>query len=200
MTAPTEEITELLTNWSRGEKAALERLVPLVYPELRRIAKRQMARENPDHTLQTSALINEAYLKLVDREKVDWQNRAHFFAVSAQVMRHILIDHARKYLYNKRGAGAQHVPLEEATIVEEKRSADLVALDEALNALTTLDPRRTQIIELKFFGGLNAEEIAEVMGISPSTVQREWRAAKAWLHHTMTHQTHNDLIGKDSSL
>lgn len=188
MTAPTEEITELLANWSRGEKAALERLVPLVYPELRRIAKRQMARENPDHTLQTSALINEAYLKLVDREKVDWRNRAHFFAVSAQVMRHILIDHARKYLYNKRGAGAQHVPLEEATIAEEKRSTELVALDEALNALATLDPRRSQIVELKFFGGLNAEQISEIIGISPSTVQREWRAAKAWLHHTMTHQ------------
>ena len=200
MTAPTEEITDLLTNWSRGEEAALERLVPLVYPELRRIAKRQMARENPDHTLQTSALINEAYLKLVDREKVDWQNRAHFFAVSAQVMRHILIDHARKYLYNKRGGGAQHVPLEEAAIVEEKRSSDLVDLDEALKALATLDPRRSQIIELKFFGGLKAEEIAEVMGISPSTVQREWRVAKAWLHHTMTRQTHNDLVGDDLSL
>jgi RNA polymerase sigma factor (TIGR02999 family) len=188
MTDSTEQITELLTNWSRGEKAALERLVPLVYPELRRIARHQMARENPDHTLQTSALINEAYLKLVDREKVDWQNRGHFFAVSAQVMRHILIDHARKYLYTKRGAGAHHVPLEEAAIVDEKRSEDLVALDEALNALAILDPRRSQIVELKFFGGLNAEEIAEVMDISPSTVQREWRAAKAWLHHTITHQ------------
>ena len=188
MTGPTQEITALLTNWSRGEKAALERLVPLVYPELRRIAKRQMARENPDHTLQTSALINEAYLKLVDRENVDWQNRAHFFAVSAQVMRHILIDHARKYLYNKRGARAQHVALDEAAIVEEKRSTELVALDEALSALATLDPRRSQIVELKFFGGLNAEEIAEVTGVSPSTVQREWRAAKAWLHHTITRQ------------
>lgn len=200
MTAPTEEITELLTNWSRGENAALERLVPLVYPELRRIAKRQMARENPKHALQTSALINEAYIKLVDCEKVDWQNRAHFFAVAAQVMRHILIDHARKYLYNKRGAGAQHVPLDEAGIVEEKRSTELIALDEALNALATLDPRRSQIVELKFFAGLNAEEIAEVMGISQSTVQREWRAAKAWLHHTMTHQTQNDLIVEDLSL
>ena len=188
MTPSTEEITDLLTYWSHGEKAALERLVPLVYPELRRIAKRQMARENPDHTLQTSALINEAYLKLVDRQQVDWQNRSHFFAVSAQVMRHILIDHARKYLYNKRGAGAQHVALDEAAIVEEKRSTDLVALDEALNAMATLDPRRSQIVELKFFGGLNAEEIAQVLDISPSTVQREWRAAKAWLHHTITNQ------------
>jgi RNA polymerase sigma-70 factor, ECF subfamily len=188
MTGPTEQISELLKNWSRGEDAALQKLVSLVYPELRRIAKRQMARENPDHTLQTSALINEAYLKLVDREKVDWQNRGHFFAASAQVMRHILIDHARKYLYTKRGAGARHVALEEATIVEEKRSAELVALDEALNALAMLDPRRSRIVELKFFGGLSAEEIAEVMEISASTVQREWRAAKAWLHHTMTYQ------------
>ena len=200
MTGFSEEITQLLTSWSRGEKAALERLVPLVYPELRRIAKRQMARENPDHTLQTSALINEAYLRLVDRENIDWQNRAHFFSVAAQVMRHILIDHARKYLYNKRGAGAQHIPLEETAIVEEGRSADLIALDDALNSLAALDPRRSQIVELKFFGGFNAEEIAEVMNISPSTVQREWRAAKAWLHHTMTCQTHNDSIGHDLSL
>jgi len=200
VTPLTEEITQLLTNWSRGESSALDRLVPLVYPELRRIAKRQMARESPDHTLQTSALINEAYLKLVDCENVEWENRAHFFAVAAQIMRHILIDHARKYLYSKRGAGAQHVPLEEAAIIDEKRSADLVALDEALNCLAALDARRSQIIELKFFGGFNADEIAEVMSVSPSTVQREWRAAKAWLHHTMTRQTNIDSIGDDLSL
>jgi RNA polymerase sigma factor (TIGR02999 family) len=188
MTALTEEITQLLTNWSHGEKEALERLVPLVYPELRRMAKRQMARENPNHTLQTSALINEAYLKLVDSQNIDWQNRGHFFAVSAQVMRHILIDHARQHLYDKRGGGAQHVPLEEAEIIKDERAADLMALDEALSILAKLDSRRSQIIELKFFGGLNAEEIAEVMNISPATVQREWRAAKAWLHHTMSSQ------------
>lgn len=192
MTALPSEITKLLTNWSRGDEAALDRLVPLVYPELRRIAKRQMARENPGHTLQTSALINEAYLKLVDREKVDWQNRAHFFAVAAQVMRHILIDHARKYLYKKRGAGAQHVPFEEIMIIEEKRSAELVALDQALTFLAKLDRRRSQIVELKFFGGLSAEEIGQVMSISASTVQREWRAAKAWLHHTMARQRNID--------
>ena len=181
-----EEITQLLSNWREGDAEALERLVPLVYPELRRMARRQMARENPNHTLQTSALINEAYLKLIDRQQTDWQDRAHFYAVAAQVMRHILIDHARRHLYDKRGGGAQHVPLEEADIVKDGRAADLVALDEALNTLVKLDPRRGQIIELKFFAGLNADEIAEVMNISGSTVQREWRAAKAWLYHTIT--------------
>ena len=147
-------------NWSQGDKAALDQLVPLVYPELRRLARRHMAHENPDHTLQTSALINEAYLKLVDQQNVKWQNRAHFFAVAAQVMRHILIDHARSHLYDKRGAGAQHVPLDEAAIVQEERAAQLVALDEALNDLAALDPRKSQIIELRFFGGLNGEETA----------------------------------------
>lgn len=186
MPALPEEITQLLMNWGQGDQAALDELVPLVYPELRRLAKRLMNRENRAHTLQTSALINEAYLKLVDQKNVEWENRAHFFAVAAQVMRHILIDHARRYGYEKRGAGAPHVPLDEAAIVQEERAAQLVALDEALNALAALDPRKSQIIELRFFGGLTAEETAEVMKISPSTAQREWRAAKAWLHHTMT--------------
>ncbi len=190
MTALTEEITQLLRNWSHGDNEALEELIPLVYPELRRIARRQMSRENPNHTLQTSALINEAYLKLVDGQRVDWENRAHFFAAAAQVMRHILIDHARRHLYIKRGAGAQYVPLEEADIIRDERAADLVALDEALNIMAKLDPRRSRIVELKFFGGLNAEEIGEVIRISPSTVQREWRAAKAWLHHTINISSH----------
>jgi len=192
MTALTDEITQLLTNWGQGDQAVLERLVPLVYPELRRMARRQMARENPNHTLQTSALINEAYLKLIDRQETDWQNRAHFFAVAAQVMRHILIDHARRHLYDKRGGGAQHVPLEEAEIISDERAAELLGLDEALRTLTNLDARRSQIVELKFFGGLNAEEIAEVMSISSATVQREWRAAKAWLRHTMTSPVSDD--------
>jgi RNA polymerase sigma factor (TIGR02999 family) len=186
MAALPEEITQLLMSWNQGDKAALDQLVPLVYSELRRLAKRHMNREDPAHTLQTSALINEAYLKLIDQQNVPWQNRAHFFAVAAQVMRHILIDHARRHAYDKRGAGAQHIPLDEAAIVQQGRAAQLVALDEALDALAVLDPRRSQIIELRFFGGLNGEEISEVMEISPSTVQREWRAAKAWLHHTMT--------------
>ena len=171
---------------------ALERLVPLVYPELRRMARRQMARENPNHTLQTSALINEAYLKLIDRQETDWQNRAHFFAVAAQVMRHILIDHARRHLYDKRGGGAQHVPLEEAEIIKAERAGELIALDEALRGLAQLDPRRSQIVELKFFAGLSAEEIGEVLSISPATVQREWRAAKAWLCHTITSEVSDD--------
>ncbi len=192
MPAVTEEITQLLATWSEGDPQALERLVPLVYPELRRMARRQMAREDPNHTLQTSALINEAYLKLIDRQQTDWQDRAHFYAVAAQVMRHILIDHARRHLYDKRGGGAQHVPLEEADIKEDGRAAELVALDEALNALGKLDPRRSRIVELKFFAGLNAEEIGEVMNISPSTVQREWSAAKAWLRHTVSGQITSD--------
>jgi RNA polymerase sigma-70 factor, ECF subfamily len=192
MPAVPQEITQLLFDWSQGDKAALDQLVPLVYPELRRLAKRRMNRENPGHTLQTSALINEAYLKLVDQQNVQWQDRAHFFAVAAQIMRHILVDHARRHAYDKRGGAAQHVPLDEAAIVREERAAQLVALDEALNALTSLDSRKGEIIELRFFGGLSAEEIAEVMKISPSTVQREWRAAKAWLHHTMTGRKNPD--------
>jgi RNA polymerase sigma factor (TIGR02999 family) len=185
MPAIPEEITQLLMNWSQGDKAALDQLVPLVYPELRRLAKRQMNRENPAHTLQTSALINEAYLKLVDQQNVQWQNRAHFFAVAAQVMRHILVDHARTRNYAKRGGGASKLPLDEASALTERRAAELIALDDALRDLATLDERRSQIIELRFFGGLTLEETAEVMHISPSTVQREWRAARAWLHHTI---------------
>ena len=173
-------------NWSRGDKTALDQLVPLVYPELRRLAKRHMGRENPEHTLQTSALINEAYLKLVDQQNIQWTNRAHFFAMAAQVMRHILVDHARTRNYAKRGGGAVKLPLDEAVALTDQRAGELVALDDALKELAKLDDRRSQIVELRFFGGLNLEETAEVMNISISTVQREWRAAKAWLHRTMT--------------
>ncbi len=186
MSALPEEITQLLINWSQGEKAALDQLVPLVYPELRRLAKRHMGRENPEHTLQTSALINEAYLKLVNQQSVPWQNRAHFFAVAAQVMRHILVDHARGRNYAKRGGGALKLPLDEAMALTEQRAAQLIALDDALTDLAALDAGKSQVIELRFFGGLSLAETAEVMKTSPSTVQREWRAAKAWLHHTMT--------------
>jgi len=186
MPALPQEITQLLMNWSQGDKAALDQLVPLVYPELRRLAKRHMDREDPAHTLQTSALINEAYLKLVDQQNVEWQNRAHFFAVAARVMRHILVDHARTRNYAKRGGGAPKLPLDEAAALTEQRAGQLIALDDALRDLAALDERKSQIIELRFFGGLSLEETAEVMKISPSTVQREWRAAKAWLHHTMT--------------
>ena len=186
MPALPQEITQLLMNWSQGDKAALDQLVPLVYPELRRLAKRHMNREDPAHTLQTSALINEAYLKLVDQQDVEWQNRAHFFAVAAQVMRHILVDHARTRNYAKRGGGAPKLPLDEAAALTEQRAGELIALDDALRELAALDERKSQIIELRFFGGLSLEETAQVIKISPSTVQREWRAAKAWLHHTMS--------------
>ena len=192
MPALPQEITQLLMNWSQGDKAALDQLVPLVYPELRRLAKRHMDREDPAHTLQTSALINEAYLKLVDQQNVEWQNRAHFFAVAAQVMRHILVDHARTRNYAKRGGGAPKLPLDEAAALTEQRAGQLIALDDALRDLAALDERKSQIIELRFFGGLNLDETAEVMEISPSTVQREWRAAKAWLHHTMSNQSNPD--------
>jgi len=181
MAALPQEITQLLLSWSKGDQAALEQLIPLVYPELKRLARRYMLRENPGHTLQTSALINEAYLRLVDRQNAEWQDRAHFFAVAAQIMRHILVDHARKYRYEKRGGGKRHVPLDEGAIVREERAGELVALDDALTRLAAIDPRKSQIVELRFFGGLTVEETAEVMKLAPITIMREWRGAKAWL-------------------
>ena len=186
MTALPDEVTQLLINWSQGDKAALEKLVPLVHSELRRLARRYLGREHPGHTLQTSALINEAYIRLIDQESVQWQNRAHFFAVAAQVMRHILVDHARAHLYAKRGGGAHKVPLDEVEAKTGQRAAELVALDDALSTLGNLDSRKSQIIELRFFGGLTIEETAEAMHISPKTVTREWRSAKAWLHREMS--------------
>ena len=186
MTTLPNEVTQLLVSWSNGDTAALEQLIPLVYAELRRLARRHMGRENPGHTLQTSALINEAYVKLVDQQNVQWQNRAHFFAVAAQVMRHILIDHARRYQYAKRGAGARKVPLEDVEVMTDGRASELVALDEALTGLSALDPRKSRIIELRFFGGLSIDETAEVMKVSPITVMREWRAARAWLRREMS--------------
>ena len=181
MEAEPEGITQLLINWRNGDKASLDQLMPLVYQELRRLARGFMGRERREHTLQTSALINEAYLRLVNQEGTTWENRAHFFAVAAQIMRHILIDHARGYAYEKRGAGAQKVSLDEALVLTSERAGELVALDEALTTLATVDPRKGRIVELRFFGGLNIDETAEVMTLSPTTVQREWRAAKAWL-------------------
>jgi RNA polymerase sigma factor (TIGR02999 family) len=181
MTASPNEVTELLIKWSQGDKAALDELMPVIHSELRRLARRYMARERPDHTLQTTALINEAYLRLVDQQGVEWQDRAHFFAVSAQIMRHILVDHARKYQSDKRGAGAQKIPLDEVTVANQQRAAELVTLDHALNELAAIDPRQSQIVELRFFGGLTVEETAEVLKIAPVTVTREWRTAKAWL-------------------
>jgi RNA polymerase sigma factor (TIGR02999 family) len=181
MEAAPDGVTQLLINWRNGDKAALDQLTPLVYEELRRLARAFMGRERQNHTLQTSALINEAYLKLVDQDETNWQNRAHFFAVAAQIMRHILVDHARSYGYEKRGAGAQRVGLDDVRVFSEERAGELVALDEALTNLATVDPRKSRIVELRFFGGLNIDDTAGVMELSPTTVQREWRAAKAWL-------------------
>ena len=179
------EVTQLLISWNNGDQEALDQLIPLVETELRRLARRFMRRERDDHTLQTSALINEAYVRLVGQQDVQWKDRAHFFAVAAQVMRHILIDHARRYQYAKRGGGAQKVALDEISDLSEQRAAELVALDDALIDLAELDPRKSQIVELRFFGGLSIEETAEVLSTSPATVMREWRAARAWLHRTI---------------
>jgi RNA polymerase sigma factor (TIGR02999 family) len=180
-TRSTDEVTRLLLEWSNGDKSALEKLIPLVYDELRRMARQYMRRERPGHTLQSAALVNEAYLKLIDCSRVGWQNRAHFFAVAAQLMRRILIDHARSRNYAKRGGGIRKVSLDEAAILSEDRAEELIAIDNALNRLATLDPRKGRIVELRFFGGLDLDETAEVLGISSPTVQREWRKAKAWL-------------------
>lgn len=181
-----DEVTRLLLSWNRGDEGALDELMPLVYSELRRLARLYMGRERPDHTLQTSALINEAYLRLVDQRKVEWQDRAHFFAAASQMMRNILIDHARKYQSAKRGAGAQRVELDETAAVNSQRAAELINLDEALTSLAAYDPRKSRIVELQFFGGLSLEEIAEVMNVSRATVKRELQAAKLWLRRMMT--------------
>src|SRR3982751_602703 len=162
-TLSRQSLTELLHEWQRGDREALDKLTPLVYDELRRIAHRYVRREREGHTLETTALVNEAYLRLVGQQKIEWQNRSHFFAVAAQVMRHILIDHARKHRYAKRGGGALKVPLDEAMAVTDKRARELVALDDALKALAALDPRKAEIVELRFFGGLSIAETAEVL-------------------------------------
>jgi RNA polymerase sigma-70 factor, ECF subfamily len=180
-TPSPQQVTQLLLAWSAGDPAAQERLMPLVYGELRQLAKRYMARERPDHTLQATALVNEAYLRLVDAKQVRWQNRAHFFAVSARLMRHILVDLARSRHYQKRGGEAQHVSLEEALLVSQRKDTDLVALDEALKALAAVDPRKSQVVELRYFGGLSVAETAEVLKVSPDTVLSDWKLAKVWL-------------------
>src|SRR5688572_5820261 len=182
MAASPQEITQLLLKWSEGDKDALDLLIKLVQPELRRLARKYMQRENPAHTLQTSALINEAYVRLISQQDVEWQNRGHFFAVAAQVMRHILIDHARKHQVARRGGGLLRVSLDETAVASHERASEFVALDEALTKLAVVDARKSQIVEMKFFGGLTVDEIAEVMKLSPITIKREWRAAKAWLH------------------
>ena len=179
-TPPRGEVSELLRAWSDGDCGALDRLTPLVYDELHRLARRYMRGERPGHSLQTSALVNEAYMRLVDYKGMQWQNRAHFFAVSAQLMRRILVEHARRHNL-KRGGGVHHVSLEQTAVVGGERDADLVALDDALNALAQLDARKVQVVEMRFFGGLSVKETAQVLKVSPETVQRDWKLAKAWL-------------------
>lgn len=180
------EITQLLAEWREGNQSALDELYPLVYDELHRIARRYMSREKKGHTLQTTALINEAYVRLVDQKNVQWANRSHFFAISAQIMRRILIDHARRHRYAKRGGGAQQVSLEEVAVITPDVSRELLLLDEALNSLAEMDPRRSQVVELRYFGGLNNEEIAGVLNISENTVTRDWNMARAWLYQQLT--------------
>ena len=180
------QITELLAEWREGNQSALDELYPLVYDELHRLARRYMSREKKRHTLQTTALINEAYVRLVDQKNVRWANRSHFFAISAQIMRRILIDHARRHRYAKRGGGAQQVSLEEVAVITPDASRELLLLDEALKSLAEMDPRRSQVVELRYFGGLNNEEIAGVLNISENTVTRDWNMARAWLYQQLT--------------
>lgn len=182
MAADGESVTQLLEELNGGDKAALDRLMPLVYDELHRLASRYLRKERPGHTLQATALVNEAYMRIVDQKNVSWQNRAHFFGIAAQLMRRILVDHARSRLYAKRGGGAFRLTLDEALALPDQRDLDLVALDDALKALADLDPRQSRIVELRYFGGLTVEETAEVLGISPATVKRDWVWARTWLY------------------
>lgn len=181
-----QEITLMLKAWGDGDRGALERLTSIVYDELRRLAHGYLRRENVGHTLQTSALVNEAWLRLIDAEQVDWQNRAHFFGVSAQLMRQILVDFARSRQSLKRGGQVFKITLGEAEDIAVEKETDLVALDDALNALATLDSRQSKVVELRFFGGLSLEETAEVLKVSPGTVRRDWRMARAWLHRELS--------------
>lgn len=178
---PPPNVTELLLAWSAGDDRAFEQLVPLVHEELHRLARRQMFGERDGHTLQTTALVNEAYLRLVDLTRIRWQDRAHFLAMSARLMRRILVDHARSRGYQKRGGGAPLVALDEALVVSVERTQDLVALDDALQAFAAVDERKSRVVELRYFGGLSIEETAAALSVSPETVRRDWRIAKVWL-------------------
>ena len=175
-------VTELLVNWSNGDQEALNKLIPLVYDELHKLARRYLRRERPDHTLQTTALVHEAYLKLVDQREANWENRVHFFAVAAQLMRRLLVDYARRHCASKRGGDLFKLSLDEALVSSEEKDAELLALDEALDRLEDVDPQQSRVVELRVFSGLSLEETAQAMNISPRTVRREWSMAKAWLH------------------
>ena len=186
MPQPSQNVTQLLIGWSKGDKEALDSLLPLVYEELRKQAARYLRHERVGHTLQTTALIHEAYLKLVDQKNVHWQNRAHFFGIAAQLMRRILVDHARTKKRAKRGGSDIRVSFNDANVMGQARDLDIVALDEALSRLAEVDPQQSRIVELRFFSGLTVEETAEVMSISPATVKRDWSMAKAWLHREIS--------------
>jgi len=192
MTLAPHEVTKLLVAWSDGDRAALNELTPLVYEELHRLAHNHMGRERQGHTLQTSALVNEAFVRLIDQRNVHWQNRTQFFSIASRLMRRILIDHARSHHYAKRGGGTRRVSLDEAAVVAQEQAAELVALDDALKSLAAIDPRKCQVVELRFFGGMSVEESAAVLGVSAVTVMRDWSTAKAWLQREMEKEVSSD--------
>ncbi len=186
--SPPQDVTRILVNWRNGDSAALDQLLPLVYDELRHLADRYLRREQPGHTLQATALVHEAFLRLVDQQDVTWQNRAHFFGAAANLMRQILIQHARAKHADKRGGDQHKLYLDEAGDLAQEKNPDLIALDDALNELAAVAPQQSRVVELRYFGGLSIEETAEVLGISPATVKREWTMAKAWLHREISKQ------------
>jgi RNA polymerase sigma factor (TIGR02999 family) len=186
---PRADITQLLKVWRSGDRKALDSLLPIVYKELQRLAHFQLRQERADHTLQSAALVNEAYLRLVGLNVPEWESRTHFFAIAAQLMRQILVDYARRHRAGKRGGGEGTLPLEEATLLTGVKNIDIVALDDALKALAQIDPRKAQVVELRFFGGLSSEEAAEVLNLSAVTVSRDWSTARAWLHREMTRES-----------
>src|SRR5215831_7731367 len=192
MKARSPDLTSLLKAWSDGNDEAFQILAPKVFGELKRLAHRHMANERPNHTMESGALVNEAYLRLVDWKNVQWQNRAHFFAASAQMMRRILVDHARAHGYQKRGGGIRRVALEESALVSESRGASLIALDDALQKLATIDSRKSKVVEMRFFGGLGVKETAAVLKVSPNTVLNDWTVARAWLVREMSGENPND--------
>jgi len=189
--ASSERVSKLLLNWGQGDQGAREALIPLVYEELRRLARRHLRRERPDHTLQSAALVNEAYLRLIRQGQPQWQNRAQFFGLASQLMRHILVDHARNRAAAKRGAGAPRLSLDPEIALPRGRDVDLVALDDALNQLAALDSQQSRVVELRFFGGLSIQETSVVLGVSAATVKREWATARAWLQREITNKDTN---------
>jgi RNA polymerase sigma-70 factor, ECF subfamily len=192
VTSSTQQVTQLLVLWSEGDQSALEKLTPLIQGELRRLARYYMAGERNDHTLQPTALVNEAYIRLIDWKTTHWKNRAHFIGVAAQLMRHILVDFARSHRRAKRGGGAVRLSLDEALVVSPEKTPDLLAIDDALTTLATLDSRQSKVVELHFFGGLSWEEVAEVLKVSVGTVRRDWSLAKIWIYRQLTGQERHD--------